>query len=188
MSEGRYVRLNRFNGGSSEEEECATTECLEVGRFVRAPVVHDVDSEYEDQNDGDQQYDPHRIETDTNYENNALKKQVADMEKKIADLSAEVKSSRERDISRNDAEESWNSFRNGRSSQAEGHIPSIRWDQMKPFPKNVAANKMWEEWSKYIENFEIAASLSNAIDPTRRSQLLFIRWARKCRESFVLLN
>lgn len=33
---------------------------------------------------------------------------------------------------------------------------------------------MWEEWTKYIENFEIAASLSNATNPVRRSQLLFL--------------
>lgn len=45
---------------------------------------------------------------------------------------------------------------------------------MKPFPKNIPANKMWEEWTKYIENFEIAASLSNATVPVRRSQLLFL--------------
>ncbi|XP_055633129.1 uncharacterized protein LOC129773540 [Toxorhynchites rutilus septentrionalis] len=51
--------------------------------------------------------------------------------------------------------------------------PSIRWDNIKPFPSGVPANKMWEEWNRYIENFEIAATLSNANDPVRRSQLLF---------------
>lgn len=51
---------------------------------------------------------------------------------------------------------------------------SIRWDNIKPFPTGVPANKMWEEWNRYIENFEIAASLSNANDPARRSQLLFL--------------
>ncbi|XP_062705610.1 uncharacterized protein K02A2.6-like [Aedes albopictus] len=33
---------------------------------------------------------------------------------------------------------------------------------------------MWEEWNRYIENFEMAATLSNANDPVRRSQLLFL--------------
>lgn len=53
-------------------------------------------------------------------------------------------------------------------------LPSIRWDNIKPFPPGVPANKMWEEWNRYSENFEIAASLSNANDPVRRSQLLFL--------------
>ncbi|XP_062557570.1 uncharacterized protein K02A2.6-like [Armigeres subalbatus] len=33
---------------------------------------------------------------------------------------------------------------------------------------------MWEAWNRYIENFEIAATLNNANDPVRRSQLLFL--------------
>ena len=51
---------------------------------------------------------------------------------------------------------------------------SVRWDNIKPFPTGVPANQMWEEWNHYIENFEIAATLSNASDPVRRSQLLFL--------------
>lgn len=54
-------------------------------------------------------------------------------------------------------------------------IPSsVRWDNIKPFPTRVAANKMWQEWNHYIENFEIAATLNNANDPVRRAQLLFL--------------
>lgn len=60
------------------------------------------------------------------------------------------------------------------SNQSDTSLPSIRWDNIKPFPTGVPANKMWEEWNRYIENFEIAASLSNANDPVRRSQLLFL--------------
>lgn len=52
--------------------------------------------------------------------------------------------------------------------------PTIRWDNIKPFPAGIPATKMWETWTKYIENFEIAASLSNARDPARRVQLLFL--------------
>lgn len=51
---------------------------------------------------------------------------------------------------------------------------SIRWDNIKPFPNGVPANKMWGEWNRYIENFEIAATLNNANDPVRRCQLLFL--------------
>lgn len=50
----------------------------------------------------------------------------------------------------------------------------IRWDNIQPFPPGIPANRMWEEWNKYIENFEIAALLSNANEPGRRTQLLFL--------------
>lgn len=35
----------------------------------------------------------------------------------------------------------------------------IRLDNIKPFPKNVSATKMWEAWMSFIEDFEMAASL-----------------------------
>lgn len=60
------------------------------------------------------------------------------------------------------------------TNTTDNSMPSIRWDNIKPFPTGVPANKMWEEWNRYIENFEIAASLSNANDPVRRMQLLFL--------------
>lgn len=51
---------------------------------------------------------------------------------------------------------------------------SIRWDHIKPFPSNVPAREMWETWHRYLETFEIAATFSNANDPARRTQLLFL--------------
>lgn len=51
---------------------------------------------------------------------------------------------------------------------------NIRWDHIKPFPSNVPAREMWGTWQKYLETFEIAASFSNANDPMRRTQLLFL--------------
>lgn len=176
-SEDGYVCQNHSKDGGSEDEDLEADEDPEAGRYVRAPVSEDVDLECEGQNDDDDtdhQYDDYRIEIDPNRENEILKKQLADMQKVIDELSAGRKSTRQHDVGNNDAEESWNCFRNTQLSQSEGNNPTVRWDQMKPFPKNVAANKMWEEWGKYIENFEIAASLSNATDPVRRTQLLFL--------------
>lgn len=60
------------------------------------------------------------------------------------------------------------------SSTMERNASVIRWDNIQPFPPGIPANKMWEEWNRYIENFEIAASLSNATDPVKRTQLLFL--------------
>lgn len=64
-----------------------------------------------------------------------------------------------------DVDQDWNSVHKqvdrsaGLSTRA-----AVRWDHIKPFPSGIAANKMWESWNKYMENFEIAASLGNAND------------------------
>lgn len=69
---------------------------------------------------------------------------------------------------------SWN-LSNEASGSSGGNIASsIRWDHIKPFPSGIPANKMWEEWNRYIENFEIAISFSNMNDPVKRTQLLFL--------------
>ncbi|XP_062538450.1 uncharacterized protein LOC134206739 [Armigeres subalbatus] len=51
---------------------------------------------------------------------------------------------------------------------------TIRWDNITPFPKNVPATKMWEAWTCFIEDFEIASSLSNVRNPKRRVELLLL--------------
>lgn len=56
---------------------------------------------------------------------------------------------------------------------------SIRTDSIPPFPKNVPANKLWEAWKEFLENFEIAVSLSNPLDPIRRAKLLFLTMGRE---------
>lgn len=74
--------------------------------------------------------------------------------------------------SRQDAESSWSVPLDNTTMERNSSI--VRWDNIKPFPSGVPANKMWEEWNRYIENFEIAALLSNANDPAKRTQLLFL--------------
>lgn len=59
-------------------------------------------------------------------------------------------------------------------SMVERNPSVIRWDNIKPFPSGIPANKMLEEWNRYIEIFEIAASLNNAQNPVKRTQLLFL--------------
>lgn len=51
---------------------------------------------------------------------------------------------------------------------------TIRWDNITPFPKNVPATKMWEAWMCFIEDFEMASSLSNIRNPKRRVELLLL--------------
>lgn len=38
---------------------------------------------------------------------------------------------------------------------------------------------MWEQWNRFIDRFEIAASLSNICDPVKRSQILFLSMGEK---------
>lgn len=68
-------------------------------------------------------------------------------------------------------ERSWTTAR--AAAPQDGPTQSIRYDHISPFPKGIAANKMWEAWNEYIETFEIAAFLGNAFDQPRRTQLLY---------------
>ncbi|XP_055584884.1 uncharacterized protein LOC129737748 [Uranotaenia lowii] len=56
-------------------------------------------------------------------------------------------------------------------SNPSGHI---RWDHVRRYPDNVPANRMWESWCRFHQNFEMAASLGNAHSPKQRAQLLYI--------------
>ncbi|XP_055604150.1 uncharacterized protein K02A2.6-like [Uranotaenia lowii] len=60
------------------------------------------------------------------------------------------------------------------SSVASKVSNSIRWDHVRRFPDNVPANRMWESWCRFYQNFEMAASLGNANSPKQRAQLLYI--------------
>lgn len=107
-------------------------------------------------------------------ENAELYKRMDQFEKMLNNL-ASVYTTKQRDYhvpSEDDVEESWSSARSAVPQDAP--MQSIRWDHIKAFPKGIPANKMWEAWHKYIETFEIAASLGNAFDPPRRAQLLFL--------------
>lgn len=63
-------------------------------------------------------------------------------------------------------------------SQGAGYS-SIRMETIPPFPKDVPANKLWEAWQEFLENFEIAVSLSHPLDPVRRAKLLFVSMGRE---------
>lgn len=56
---------------------------------------------------------------------------------------------------------------------------SMRWDNIQPFPNDVPANRMWEQWNRFIDRFEIATSVSNVFDPVKRSQILFLSMGEK---------
>lgn len=63
------------------------------------------------------------------------------------------------------------------SSSFPGYIDkgsNIRWDLIPKFPKDIPSNKLWENWQSFIENFEIAASLSTFGCPSDRAKLLYL--------------
>ncbi|XP_062556966.1 uncharacterized protein K02A2.6-like [Armigeres subalbatus] len=51
---------------------------------------------------------------------------------------------------------------------------NIRWDLIPKFPKDVPSNKLWENWQSFIENFEIATSLSTFTGSADRAKLLYL--------------
>lgn len=67
----------------------------------------------------------------------------------------------------------WGFSHDSTTQKSFGSQPSLRWEAP-VFPKNVPANKLWEAWHRFLENFEISATLSNAYDPARRAQMLFL--------------
>lgn len=175
-SEGKYAQVGQAGGSIDDvsDQESDSEEDPEAGRYVRAPLAYH--SEYDEQNDDNEEdpHDDHSVPVDPIRENEMLRQQLADMRKKFAEITSRNKSSLERDTDINEAENSWTNLRMLPSSRTESSGQSIRWDQIKPFPKDVPATRMLEEWTRYRENFEIAASLSNAFDPVRRSQLLYL--------------
>ncbi|XP_055615404.1 uncharacterized protein LOC129761695 [Toxorhynchites rutilus septentrionalis] len=56
---------------------------------------------------------------------------------------------------------------------------SVRWQNIQPFPDDVAASKMWEQWHRFIDRFEIAVSLANINDPVKRTHTLFLSLGEK---------
>lgn len=95
------------------------------------------------------------------------------MENVLSNITKALNSMQSMRPMRYDPDEDWSASVAPRNS-SESNFSSVRWENIRPFPAGVAANQMWEEWNRYIENFEMAATLSNANDPVRRSQLLFL--------------
>ncbi|XP_058838089.1 uncharacterized protein LOC131693869 [Topomyia yanbarensis] len=51
---------------------------------------------------------------------------------------------------------------------------NIRWDLIPKFPQDIPSNKLWENWQSFIENFEIATSLSSFTGSADRAKLLYL--------------
>lgn len=51
---------------------------------------------------------------------------------------------------------------------------NIRWELIPKFPKDIPSNKLWENWQGFIENFELATSLSTFTRSTDRAKLLYL--------------
>lgn len=105
-------------------------------------------------------------------------RRLEQMEKTLADLTRALDAGRSKIASSAEADQSWN-YCSGIPSTSNSVVSHIRWDHIKPFPNDIPANKMWEEWHRFIENFEIAASLSSANDPVQHSKLLFLSIGEK---------
>ncbi|XP_055599686.1 uncharacterized protein LOC129748910 [Uranotaenia lowii] len=76
-----------------------------------------------------------------------------------------------------DEDQSWNNAKvnPGSSAISDG----IRWENIKPFPNDVPAYAMWDQWNRFIDRFEIATSLANVTDPVKRAQTLFLSMGEK---------
>lgn len=118
--------------------------------------------------------------------NGNMHERVANLEKVIAHLARTLESSKEPTKSPTEqgarmenlpvAEKGWGATdgNNVMDRASSGSATAFRLDQIPPFPKDVPANKLWEAWQRFIENFELAVSLTSASDPVSRAKLLFL--------------
>ncbi|XP_055590375.1 uncharacterized protein K02A2.6-like [Uranotaenia lowii] len=95
------------------------------------------------------------------------------MRRVIEDLSRKLSEYEKPSVRRPIVEDNWSTSHDA-NDRTEGTQAAIKWDHIKPFPSGIPANKMWEEWNRFIENFDIAASLGNAGSSVQRSKLLFL--------------
>lgn len=170
---GNNVRALPAASGGDEED--SSSDEAEVGRFVRAPYLVPYGQRPDAQEEVDDDYADYSV-TVPDYQK--------DLEDRVLELESVIKELR--GTRREPPEDSPVQVV---STPTIPHIapavppspPSsfmsggvIRWDNIKPFPKNVAATKMWEAWTRFIEDFEMAAYLSNLKDPKRRVELLLL--------------
>ncbi|XP_062542479.1 uncharacterized protein K02A2.6-like [Armigeres subalbatus] len=167
---GKYVRAPRHasvseNGDSSGDE-------IEVGRFVRAPLVHSSMAEIED----DDQYAHYSSRTDYK---KRLEARVLELESVINNLKDKQRGSRSEPTDCETSPPAIPYIAPLTDPSITPSVPStsggnVRWENIKPFPKGVPATKMWEAWIRFLEDFEMAVSLSNLKDPRRRIELLLL--------------
>ncbi|XP_062554333.1 uncharacterized protein LOC134219573 [Armigeres subalbatus] len=113
-------------------------------------------------------------------ENLEYRRRIDQMQNTLDKLMNEKRSNQSQDTTGSmtrEIDESWN---NGDAFA----VPStstggIRWEHIQPFPNDVPANMMWEQWNRFIDRFEIAASISNVNDPIKRSQILYLSMGEK---------
>lgn len=179
---GKYVRAPPAT--SEGDIEDSSSDEAGVGQFVRAPHVQDSNSE-EDADDEDAACST----TGPDYQKQ-LEDRVLELENVIKRMSETIDATRAKDgenpvevVSTPHIPFLAPSTSSSCTPPVTPHIPlstpstsggAIRWDNIKPFPKDVAASKMWEAWTRFLEDFEMAASLSNVKDPERRVELLLL--------------
>lgn len=186
FSAGRYVRAPPSSPESDSAE--SHNEAASVGRFVRAPCVEDPDAEL----DVDDGYAA--LPTPGQDYQKDLEAKVLELKNAIEKIKGTLDATRAARVESSAEEVSSPCIPFLAPSVASTEAPSvpstdpkpvppsnppfsgssIRWDNIKPFPKNVAATKMWEAWTRFLEDFETAASLSNLWDPKRRVELLLL--------------
>lgn len=189
-SEGKYVRNADSDDDADRESECSSEpdyeDTLNDGS-AGSDTLSESDSSSENENpttmdakgdDGipNTQADQEETQTTPNGNAETLEKIERTQKELMTLINSLDKPDRPRALAAvpvSAIRENWNPTYE-RIGQAPASSASIRWDHIKPFPSGIAANKMWESWNKYLENFEMAASLGNANDPVQRAQLLFL--------------
>lgn len=136
---------------------------MSAGRYVRAPSVDSVNhyEELEDEYLDD-------IDSGTVGATEEVEFQEFDDAMNKDDLPMKGKA-REPEIGWHYTEAQPTSMQVGNCSYAGGRL-----DNPPQFPKNVPTSRLQEEWNRFLQKFEIAASLSKISDPAQLAKHLFM--------------
>lgn len=112
---------------------------------------------------------------DTDHEQppvSAVDSRISRLEKAVVDL-AQIMIEKEQEGKKQQTDANASiSNREKESVQAGGR--TVKLDQLRPFPKDVASNRLYQEWQKYLETFEIAMSLQEVNEPHKMANGLYM--------------
>ncbi|XP_065092610.1 uncharacterized protein LOC135713427 [Ochlerotatus camptorhynchus] len=155
------------------------------GKFVRAPIANDVShkSKMSEKLSDGVSFDFDDLDVaahETVETNNSTSEETDDVTGRLHRLERMVENfigqkPSEVDLTANEANQNGNNdFQPSSGSNQTDRGCNIRWDLIPKFPKDIPSNKLWECWQSFIENFEIAASLSTVTASADRAKLLYL--------------
>lgn len=180
-SDGKYVRAPEFHSDSDDSDggwlprETNSGLDKDDDRYLSSDsnleVAFDGHTGIQQESEGGKQHDQNAAAM--REENRSYLREIKELKHSLNQLVEKFNSRQPLDdVSVDERDHTWSSATEiAGPSKCTGNM---RWEHIPPFPNDVPANQMWEQWNRFIDRFQIAASISNVSDPVKRSQILFL--------------